>query len=153
SHDRDRFEVFCYALSAREDEVTARFREAVPNFRSLAALSDTDAVALIAADDLDLLVDLSTHTKGARPSLLARKPARVQLAHGASAGAVGLSAIDFKLTDASCDVPANQEWLIERLLAMDTGCYPFRRVAPATEHPYHRERFGIAPDAVVIGAF
>jgi predicted O-linked N-acetylglucosamine transferase (SPINDLY family) len=153
SHDTERFEIFCYSLSPHEDQVTARYRAVVPGFRSLAALSDADAVALVAADDLDLLVDLSTHTKGARPAILARKPARVQLTHVASAGAVGLSAIDYKLTDAWCDVPANQEWLIERLLAMDTGCYPFRLGASAEDHSYRRERFGIAPDAVVIGAF
>jgi predicted O-linked N-acetylglucosamine transferase (SPINDLY family) len=153
SHDTERFEIFCYSLSPQDDAVTARYREVAPGFRSLAALSDADAVAMIAADDLDLLVDLSTHTKGARPAILARKPARLQLTHVASAGAVGLSAVDFKLTDAWCDVPANQEWLIERLLAMDTGCYPFRRVACAEDHSYQRERFGIASGAVVIGAF
>ena len=39
-------------------------------------------------------------TPRARPGILARKPARVQITHVASAGTVGLSAIDFKLTDA-----------------------------------------------------
>ena len=45
--------------------------------------------------DLDLLVDLSTHTKGAKPGILALKPARVQITHVASAGAVrrGLAAV------------------------------------------------------------
>ena len=87
-------------------------------------------------DDLDLLVDLSTHTQGARPGILARKPARVQLTHVASAGTVGLSQIDFKLTDRYADVPENQEFQIERLLPMEGCVYPFRHVEPAAEHPF-----------------
>ena len=91
----------------------------------------------IAADDLDLLVDLSTHTKGAKPGILAFKPARVQMTHVASAGTVGLSAIDFKLTDHYADVAENQADQIETLLPMDGCVYPFRRVAPAAAHPFH----------------
>jgi len=110
-------------------------------------------VRRIAADDLDLLVDLSTHTKGARPGILARKPARVQLTHIASAGALGLSAIDFKLTDRYADLPASADYHVEALLPMAGCVYPYRHVEPATEHPFHRAPLGIAADAFVIGAF
>ena len=73
--------------------------------RRSAALTDRDAAQRIAADDLDILVDLSTHTKGARPGILALKPARVQITHVASAGTLAMSAIDFKLTDRYADMP------------------------------------------------
>jgi predicted O-linked N-acetylglucosamine transferase (SPINDLY family) len=34
------------------------------------------------------------------------------------------------------------------------GCvYPYRHIPPATEHLFHRDRLGIAPEAIVIGAF
>ena len=115
--------------------------------------SEREAALAIAADDLDVLVDLSTHTKGARPGILALKPARVQITHVASAGTVGLSAVDFKLTDGYADLPANQAHQIETLLPMDGCVYPYRHVAPAAEHPFQRAALGIAADAVVIGAF
>ena len=73
---------------------------------ALGALTDRDAAQRIAADDLDVLVDLSTHTKGARPPILATKPARVQITHVASAGTLAMSAIDFKLTDRYADPDA-----------------------------------------------
>jgi predicted O-linked N-acetylglucosamine transferase (SPINDLY family) len=122
-------------------------------FVDVSALDDAAAAARILADDLDLLVDLSTHTRGARPGILARKPARVQLTHVASAGTLGLSAIDFKLTDHHADVPENGAFQIERLLPMNGCVYPYRRVAPAADHPFDRGALGIATDAVVIGAF
>ena len=95
-HDRGAFEVFLYALSSQEDAWTARYRGLGDPFVPLAALGDAAAAARIRDDDLDLLVDLSTHTRGARPGILARKPARVQITHVASAGALGLSAVDWK---------------------------------------------------------
>ncbi len=36
---------------------------------------------------------------------------------------------------------------------MDGCVYPYRHVAPAATHPFHRRLLGIAEDAIVIGAF
>jgi predicted O-linked N-acetylglucosamine transferase (SPINDLY family) len=152
-HDRERFELFFYATTVERDAWTERFERVASRFEVVAALDDTTAASRIAADDLDLLVDLSTHTKGSRPGILAAKPARVQMTHVASAGTVGLSMIDWKLTDRHCDVPESQEFMIERLIAMDGCVYPYRHVAPAQSHPFHREALGIPREAIVIGAF
>jgi predicted O-linked N-acetylglucosamine transferase (SPINDLY family) len=152
-HDKERFELFFYSLSTESDEWTEKFRGLADRFETIAGLRERAAAQRIAADDLDLLVDLSTHTKGARPGILALKPARVQITHVASAGTVGLAAIDFKLTDRYADVPENQTFQPETLLAMDGCVYPCRHVAPASAHPFRRDAFGVGPDAVVIGAF
>jgi predicted O-linked N-acetylglucosamine transferase (SPINDLY family) len=152
-HDRERFEIFFYSLSERSDDWTERYRGLGSRFESIASLTEQDAAERIAADDLDILVDLSTHTHGARPGILALKPARVQITHVASAGVVGLSTIDFKLTDAFADLPEMQRFQIETLLPMEGCVYPYRAITPADEHPFHRDRLGIADDAIVIGAF
>ena len=152
-HDRERFELFFYSLSTASDEWTARYRGLSEHFEIIAELSEREAAKRIAADDLDLLVDLATNTAGAKPGILALKPARVQLTHVASAGVVGLSAVDFKLTDAYADLPENQQFQLETLLPMEGCVYPYGHVAPAPEHPFHRERIGIAADRIVIGAF
>ncbi len=152
-HDRDRFEVRFYATVADSDEWTEHFREFGDGFATLTEFTDRQAALRIAADDLDILVDLSTHTKGARPGILALKPARVQITHVASPGVVGLSAIDFKLTDACADVPENQAFCLETLLPMAGCVYPYRYVAATAEHPFHRDRLGIPLDAVLLGAF
>jgi protein O-GlcNAc transferase len=152
-HDRDRFELYFYSASRERDEWTERFAAAGRRFDVIAALDDADAALRIAEDDLDILVDLSTHTRGARPGILARKPARVQITHVASAGTVGLAAVDWKLTDSFADVPESQEFQIERMLVMDGCVFPYRHVAPAEQHPFDRAALGVAADAVVIGAF
>jgi predicted O-linked N-acetylglucosamine transferase (SPINDLY family) len=152
-HDRRRFELYCYATSAESDDWTERFRGLADHFEVVAGLTERDAAHRISADDLDVLVDLSTHTKNAMPGVLALKPARVQITHIASCGAVGLGAIDFKLTDAFCDLPENQRFLLETLLPMAGCVYPYRHIAPVAEHLFHRDRLHIPRDAAVIGAF
>lgn len=152
-HDRARFDVRLYSLSSTHDDWTGRFMAIADGFVSLAALDDASAVARIAADDLDLLVDLNTHTRGARPALLAAKPSRVQITHVASAGTLGMRTIDFKLTDHFADVPESQADQLEPLLPMDGCVYPYRRIELPATHPYSRLRLGIPADAFVIGAF
>ncbi len=152
-HDRERFEIFFYSLTADDDDWTERYRGSGDHFEAIGDLTEREAARRIAACDLDVLVDLSTHTKGAKPGILALKPARVQITHVASAGAVGLSAVDFKLTDGFADTSENQAFLIETLLPMAGCVYPYRHIAPSPEHLFHRDKLKIRPDAVVIGAF
>ena len=152
-HDRERFELFFYSTSTVSDKWTEGYRGLGDHFEVIAQLSEREAAERIAADELDILVDLATNTHGAKPGILALKPARVLITHIASAGAVGLSTIDFKLTDAYADLPENQRYQLETLLPMEGCVYPYRHIPPAAELPFNRDRLGIAPDAVVIGAF
>jgi predicted O-linked N-acetylglucosamine transferase (SPINDLY family) len=152
-HDRKRFELFFYSLSAVSDEWTERYRGLADRFEVIAHQTERKAAARIAADDIDILVDLATNTHGAKPGILALKPARVQITHVASAGVVGLSTIDFKLTDAFADLPEQQQFQLETLLPMEGCVYPYRHIPPAVDHPFHRDGLGIAAEAVVISAF
>jgi predicted O-linked N-acetylglucosamine transferase (SPINDLY family) len=152
-HDRARFELFFYSLSTVTDEWTERYRGLADRFEVIAHQTERKAAERIAADDIDVLVDLATNTHGAKPGILALKPARVQITHVASAGVVGLSAIDFKLTDAFSDLPEQQSFQLETLLPMEGCVYPYRHIAPATDHPFHRDLLGIDKETIVIGAF
>ena len=152
-HDRGKFELFFYSTTSVQDAWTEKFKTLADRFEVVADLHDDAAAALIARDDLDLLVDLSTHTKGARPGILALKPSRVQITHIASCGTVGLTAIDYKLTDQFADLAQNQDWIQETLLPMAGCVYPWRRVLPSPGHPFAREKLGIGSDIFVIGAF
>jgi len=152
-HDRSRFELYFYSLSAVSDPWTARYRALGDHFTTLADVTEREAAERIAADELDLLVDLATNTRGAKPGILALQPARVQLTHVASAGVVGLDTVDFKLTDAFADLPESQSRQLETLLPIEGCVYPYRHIVPAAAHPYRRDRLGIDADAVVIAAF
>lgn len=152
-HDRAAFETFGYSINDSRDEWTARFESAFSAFEALGDRTDRAAAERIADDDLDILVDLSTHTKGSRPGILAFKPARVAITHVASAGTLAMAAIDFKLTDRFADTDADRENRIEPLLAMEGCVYPYRHVAPADRARIDGAALELPADAIVIGAF
>ena len=147
--------MFGYSTSEHRDEWTDRYESLFARLDSLAALADRDAAQRIAADDLDVLVDLSTHTKGARPGILALKPARVQITHVASAGTLAMSAIDFKLTDRYADIaPRPGDCRSSRRCRWTAASIPYRHVAPgAGGHRSRANALRHRAHAVVIGAF
>jgi len=95
----DQLELYIYSNSAEEDVITRRLRGWMPNWRSIVRVSDNDAEALIRADAIDILIDLSGHSAGNRLPLFARKPAPIQCSWIGYAGTTGLQAVDYYLSD------------------------------------------------------
>ena len=155
AHDRARFEIRAYAMAPPEnsDAYTAQWKTAVDEFVNVAALDDRAAAEAIAADDLDILVDLMGHSSYSRPGILRFKPARTIVTHLGYHGAVGLSQVDFKVTDRYADTAASARWQQEALLPLEICVLPMRRVAPAPDAGLTRAALGIPEGAIVFGAF
>ncbi len=98
-HDRDMFEVYCYANQHESDDLTRRFQSLPVHWRGIADLPDESAGALIVEDGIDILVDLSGHTARNRLLLFAEKPAPVQATWIGYSDTTGLGAIDFIIAD------------------------------------------------------
>ncbi|MGY8639206.1 tetratricopeptide repeat protein [Bradyrhizobium sp. 14AA] len=97
--DRTQFEVVCYSCSSKVDAATGEFQKIADRWREASQWSDERLAAEIRADGIDILIDLSGHTKGNRLSVFARKPAPVQ-AHGWGHGTgTGLPTIDYLFSD------------------------------------------------------
>lgn len=99
-HHRDRVEVYGYCWS-REDgsELRRRVIAALDRHVPIGALSDEQAAMRIRADEIDVLIDLHGPTAGARPNILARRPALVQASYLGFPGTSGMPCIDYVLCD------------------------------------------------------
>jgi predicted O-linked N-acetylglucosamine transferase (SPINDLY family) len=125
--DRAAFEVFCYDNSAGTDPVKERLKGFADHWRSIDALDDERVAATIFADRIDILVDLSGHTKGNRLLAFARKPAPAQMTWLGYPNTTGLDAIDWRITDAIADPPAMTEaYYSERLLRLPGSMWCYR---------------------------
>ena len=142
SHDHRHFEVFCYADVSRPDEVTERFRRYVDHWRPLIGLSDAQAAEVIRRDEVDILVDLAGHTGGNRLLAFARRPAPIQASYLGFLGTIGISAMDYYLTDAHADPPGRSEaHYTERLVRLPgcAFCYAPGPAPPIVEEPPVRQ--------------
>lgn len=116
AHDPSRFRVHVYTNNPQRPDPALEARVAR---RALAGLDDARAAALIAADDLDLLVDLAGHTGHNRLAVFARRPARVALTWLDYLSTTGMASIDYRITDAVADPPdAAERAHSERLLRL-----------------------------------
>ncbi len=149
-HDRQSVRVFCYAASSYEDETTARLRALADEWRQIAALPDDRAAELIRRDGIDILVDLSGHTAGNRLLLFARKPAPVQVSWLGYPNTTGLSAMDYRLSDAIADPDgnANDAFYSEELVRLPACAWCF---APPADAPPIEER--PASERITFGSF
>jgi predicted O-linked N-acetylglucosamine transferase (SPINDLY family) len=143
-HDRRRVEPYAYSIGARghEDALTRQFRDRTAGFVRLDDYDDFAAAQRIAQDRLDVLVDLMSHSGGARPGILVHKPAPVIVEHLGLHGAIGLRQVDFRITDDVADLPDAGQWQIERPLPMRGAVIPIRRiddVPPPTGAPARPE--------------
>ncbi len=116
--DRSQVEVFAYAEVAREDDVTARFKDVVDHWRSTVGLSGEAMAERIRADRIDILVDLAGHTRNHRLLVFARKPAPVQVSWLGYGYTTGLSAIDYFLADPQLAPPGSEHLFAENLVRL-----------------------------------
>jgi predicted O-linked N-acetylglucosamine transferase (SPINDLY family) len=126
-HDRSQVEVFCYADLRREDGFTGRMRSLAAHWRPIYGMADAEVAAMIRRDAIDILVDLAGHTAENRLLVFARKPAPVQVSWLGYCDTTGLTAMDYRLTDAQADPPGTTEHLYtEKLVRLPAVFACFR---------------------------
>ena len=77
-HDHGNFEIFAYYCGiSRTDATQQRIMKAVDHWTDINRLNDDQAAAKIAADGIDILIDLNGYTKDARTKVFARRPAPI----------------------------------------------------------------------------
>ncbi len=137
--DPQSVEIFCYAelSESKYDVVTARLQAASDHWYNTYEKSDLEVAQKIRADGIDILVDLAGHTGGNRLGVFAHKPAPVQISYLGYPNTTGLSAIDYRLTDAWADPPGQEAYYLEELIRLPDGflCYSPPENCPAVVSP------------------
>lgn len=127
-HDRACVTVVCYSNNANADDATRRMRQSVSEWRDISGADDTAVAGLIERDGIDVLIDLSGHTRGNRLLVFSMKPAPVQVTFLGYPATTGLAAIDYRITDPVVDPPGSERYYREKLFRLPTGLWCYRPV-------------------------
>lgn len=150
--DRSRFDVCAYDCNGPQvDDTWRRIRAACDRFRSVPVVDAREVADAIRADQVDVLIDLTGFTGGANLSILALRPAPVQINYLGYTGTLGSAAIDWIITDRYC-IPADlTDTCVERPLYLEP-CYMPPCDDRAGEVTVARRDYGLRDDAVVYAA-
>src|SRR5262249_41234445 len=149
AHDRQRFELFCYAEVKSPDETTRRFQDLADHWRSTVGESDRAIAEQVRRDGVDILVDLAGHTAKARLLVFAQKPAPVQVTWIGFLGTTGLGTMDYIIATRALIPEASRRHYVERVC--DVWVYaPFR---PPVAVPAESPAPALARGHVTLGCF
>lgn len=115
-----------YADVANPDATSLRLRGRFDGWHNTFGMNDDLLLGQLSSDGIDVLLDLSGHTSGARTALLCGRAAFVQVNYLGYPATTGLANMDFRIVDALTDPEGSETLCSETLLLMPHGflCYP-----------------------------
>jgi len=118
-HDRDRFEVMAVSFGPDDNSaMRARLLQAFDRFHDARQQSDREVAALLREWETDIAIDLGGYTSGARPWVLAHRPAPAQVKYMGFPGTSGSGFIDYMIAD-DLVVPDDQRgFFSEKIVAL-----------------------------------
>jgi predicted O-linked N-acetylglucosamine transferase (SPINDLY family) len=154
AHDRDAFEVFAYDYSPEDGSPTrARLVAAFEHFVRLGDESPSASAARIAADEIDILVDLKSYTERSRTEILVLRPAPIQAAFLGYPGTQGAEWVDYIIADATVLPPDQEIHYAERPIRLPFTCYPSDRSRPTPAPDTDRAAHGLPAKGTVFACF
>ena len=121
SHNRSKFEIYCYAEVANPDIFSQEIAKLADSWVNTCGMTDYALAKKICDDNIDILVDLAGHTDNNRLGLFALKPAPVQVTYLGYPNTTGLNAIDYRISDDILDPKGNQQFYTEKLIRLPQG--------------------------------
>jgi predicted O-linked N-acetylglucosamine transferase (SPINDLY family) len=100
THDRNLFETHAFCWSPEDGTAfRQRVKSAFDHVHAVGGLTDEQTAELIRSKEIDIIVDLQGLTSGARPNIVARGPAPVQVAYLGYPGPSALPYVDYIVAD------------------------------------------------------
>jgi protein O-GlcNAc transferase len=153
-HDRSDFEVFAYALCGEDESpIRHRLKNGVDVFREMQSFSHRQAAEQIAADQIDILIDLQGYTTHNRSEILEMRPAPIQVSYIGFPGTMGCDFIDYILVDDYVTPPNQQAFYTEKLVHLP-GCYQVNdSYHEVSDRQFTRAECGLPDDGFVFCSF
>ena len=152
-HNREEFEIFAYYCGPESDSaLTRRIKAAVEHWTDIRKMSDDEAARKIAADGIDILVDVNGHTRDARMGVFARRPAPIIVNWLGYPGTMGTPYHHYIVADDWIIPKGSEKFYSEKVVRLP--CYQpnDRKRAVAAQSPSRREA-GLPESAFVFCCF
>ncbi len=151
----DRSQYALYAYDYTKDENTGlrqSLRESFDQFTDISRMTDREAAQAIAADGIDVLIDLHGLSSGARPGIFALHPAPRQMTYLGYMGSTGMPWFDQVIADPVALPQELASYFTEQPIHV-SGSYIPLTLEKRSRPPVARHEVGLPDDAFVMAAF
>jgi len=139
-HDRARFETIAVSFGPDDNSpMRARLMRAFDRFYDARQQSDREVAELLRSWEIDIAVDLGGYTSGARPWVLAHRPAPVQAKYMGFPGTSGSDFIDFIIADELVAPRDQHSFFSEKIAALPDTLWVTDTKRAIAETPSRRE--------------
>lgn len=153
-HDRKEFEVFAYSYGPDDGHpARARIAASVEHFVDMHGQSIQQMAERIREDEIDILIDLSGDTRGAKPQVMAYHTAPAQLMWLGYMGTSGTPNYDYLVSDNFLSPPGTEDCYTEKLLRLPETFQVIDTKRPVNPHKATRTGHGLPEDAFVLCNF
>lgn len=155
-HDRSKFEVV--ALNTGKDdksETRKIIKKGVDRWIDLSTpleMTDGEMAAKIYDQNIDILIEMTGHTKDKRIGVCAYRPAPVQVEWLGFPGTTGTDFIDYVIVDKIVVPPEEQKYFSEKLLYLP-HCYQVNSPYTISTRRFSRADWGLPEKGFVFGSF
>ena len=151
-HDRAKVEVFAYYCGKKDEgALNGRIKDAVEHWVDIREMGDDAACERIAADGIDILVDVNGHTRDGRPGVFARRPAPILVNWLGYPGTMGTPFHHYVIADDYIIPQGWEHYYTEKVVRLP--CYqPNDRKRSVANRPTRAEA-GLPEDAFVFCSF
>ncbi len=152
-HDKSRVEVYAYYCGdpVANDPTQNRMKAAIDCWREIGPMTDEAAARQIAADDIDILIDVNGYTKHARTRIFAYRPAPVIVNFCGYPGSMGSPFHQYMITD-ELVVPEENRVYYSEAIKYIPCTQPVDRKRFIAEKPSRKEA-GLPEKAFVYACF
>ncbi|THD68542.1 MAG: tetratricopeptide repeat protein, partial [Bradyrhizobium sp.] len=154
-HDRSQFEVSGISIGPNDNsEIRRRLERAFDTFVDAEALDADDIARLIRGQGIDILIDLSGFTWGARTEIFARRPAPVQVNYLGYPGTMGAEYIDYLIADPILVPASHRASYMEKIAYLPHSYMPHDGASrPVSDRWFERAEFGLPASGFVFCCF
>jgi predicted O-linked N-acetylglucosamine transferase (SPINDLY family) len=154
AHDKSRFEIIGFDNGWNDGgAVRRRIDSAMDRIVDIAGLSDAEAAAIIAGEEIDVLVDLNGFNGLNRLGVLALRPAPVQATLPGYPGTLGAAFIDYIVSDAMVLPPDHMPFYAEKAVHLPDCYQPNDRDKIISDRPFSRAEAGLPEEGFVFCCF
>ena len=153
-HDRARFETTAISFGPPHDgPMRRRLIAAFDHFVDVHERDDREVAALLRERGIDIAVDLNGYTQGARPAVLAARPAPVQVNYLGYPGTLGVAWIDYIIADRIVIPPQAHDAYDECVVTLPDSYQPNDRSREMFEPTPTRAEVGLPATGFVFCCF